>query len=146
MVQYKVKLSEFDIVKEYPADVPRINANLVQMQEVCFNLIDNAYDAMMERKNTFQEPGYRGRISFSAQRKDGILQITIQDNGIGVKKEDMKKIFTPFFTTKASSRKGTGLGLYVIRSIIVENHKGKISFASEYKVGTRFIIELPIAV
>jgi signal transduction histidine kinase len=64
---------------------------------------------------------------------------------MGVKQEDIEKVFTPFFTTKTSSRKGTGLGLYVIRRIITDTHKGKIAFESAHKVGTRFIIELPIA-
>jgi len=57
----------------------------------------------------------------------------------------MEKVFTPFFTTKVSSRKGTGLGLYVIRRILTDNHKGKVMVESGYKVGTRFIVELPIA-
>jgi signal transduction histidine kinase len=145
MVQFKIKLPEIDIIRDYPQDNPRLKANHVQMQEVFFNFIDNAYDAIVERRNTFKEEGYRGKITITAQPKDRVMQIFIKDNGIGVKNEDMKKVFTPFFTTKASSRKGTGLGLYVIMSIITENHKGKISFQSEYKVGTTFIIEIPLA-
>jgi signal transduction histidine kinase len=146
MVQYKVKLSEIDIIRDYSKDIPKIKANQVQMQEVFFNFIDNGYDAIVERRNTLKEPDYRGKITVSVKAKDNILEITVQDNGMGVKNDDIKKIFTPFFTTKASSRKGTGLGLYVIRNIVTETHKGKIAFSSEYKVGTRFIIELPIAV
>jgi signal transduction histidine kinase len=145
MVKYKVKLQEIDLIRDYPQDTPKIKANQVQMQEVFFNLIDNGYDAIVERRNTLKEPDYRGKITFSVKTKDNILEITVQDNGMGVKQDDIKKIFTPFFTTKASSRKGTGLGLYVIRNIITETHKGKISFHSEHKVGTRFTLELPIA-
>jgi signal transduction histidine kinase len=74
-----------------------------------------------------------------------MLEVVVEDNGIGMKDTDAKKVFTPFFTTKTSSRKGTGLGLYVIRRIITDTHKGKISFESAYKEGTRFILELPIA-
>jgi len=94
-----------------------------------------------------KEEGYRGRIVISTHPKieEGVLEIVVEDNGIGIKEQDTKKIFTPFFTTKASSRKGTGLGLYVIRRIIAELHKGKIVFESQYKVGTRFIVELAIA-
>ncbi|MEK6728322.1 MAG: HAMP domain-containing sensor histidine kinase, partial [Candidatus Omnitrophota bacterium] len=54
------------------------------------------------------------------------------------------KIFVPFYTTKASSGKGTGLGLYVIKRII-EFHKGRISVASKYGQGTTFKLELPLA-
>ncbi|MDD5079223.1 MAG: ATP-binding protein [Candidatus Omnitrophica bacterium] len=147
MVQYKVKLGEIDIIRDYPKDTPKLKANLVQMQEVFFNFIDNAYDSIVERKTLLKEPGYRGKIVVSARKSntDNIIEITISDNGMGVRQEDIKKIFTPFFTTKVSSRKGTGLGLYVIRNIITESHNGKINFSSEYKRGTKFILELPIA-
>jgi signal transduction histidine kinase len=148
MVQYKVKLSEIDIVRDFPESMPKIKANLVQLEEVFFNLIDNAYDAITEHRATFKEKGFRGRITFSARNSlDNMLEITVEDNGIGVKDTNTTKLFTPFFTTKTSSRsrRGTGLGLYVIKKIITDNHKGKITFESEYKIGTRFIIELPVA-
>ena len=145
MVQFKIKLSEIDIIRNYPKEIPRIKANLVQMQEVFFNFIDNAYDAIVERRTALKEEGYRGSITITPTPKDNVMQIIVQDNGMGVRSEDIKKIFTPFFTTKASSRKGTGLGLYVIRSIILETHKGTINFHSEYRVGTRFIIEIPLS-
>lgn len=145
MVQYKVKLHEFDLIRDYPKDLPKIRGNLVQMEEAFFNFIDNAYDAINERKITLQEPGYRGQIKISAKAQEDMIQINIQDNGMGVKKDDIKKIFTPFFSTKVSSRKGTGLGLYVIHSIITENHNGRISFDSTYKTGTTFTIHIPLA-
>ncbi len=145
MVQFKVKLSEIDIIRNYPKEIPKVKANLVQMQEVFFNFIDNAYDAIVERRTTLKEENYRGSITITAAPKDNVMQIIVQDNGMGVRSEDVKKIFTPFFTTKASSRKGTGLGLYVIRSIILETHKGTINFHSEYRAGTRFTIEIPLS-
>ena len=146
MVQFKVRLSEIDIVRDYPKETPQIHGNLAQLEEVFFNFIDNAYDAIVERRITLKEEGYRGRVTISAHSKDSKLEITIEDNGMGVKDDDNRKLFTPFFTTKSSARtKGTGLGLYVINKIITEAHKGKISFESDYKVGTRFIVELPLA-
>jgi signal transduction histidine kinase len=92
-----------------------------------------------------KEEGYRGRITISAQPKDSMLEIVIQDNGLGIKEANNKKVFTPFFTTKTSARRGTGLGLYVIRRILTDIHRGKLSFESQYNVGTRFILELPMA-
>jgi signal transduction histidine kinase len=144
MVQYKVRLSEIDIVRDYSRDIPKIKGNLAQLIEVFFNFIDNAYDAIVERRELLKEEGYRGKIVISVHPKieESILEIIVADNGIGIKEQESKKIFTPFFTTKTSSRKGTGLGLYVIRRIITELHKGKITFESEYKTGTRFILEL----
>ncbi len=69
--------------------------------------------------------------------------IEISDNGMGMKPEDKNKIFAPFFTTKSSYKSGTGIGMYVVKRMVEENHKGKISFSSEYGEGTKFSIELP---
>ncbi len=146
MVQYKIKLSNIDIIREYPKDTSLVYGNLTQLLEVFFNLIDNAYDASMERKDALREEGYRPRIRIYTQEADnGYLKIHIEDNGMGVRTEDLRKMFTPFFTTKASSRKGTGLGLYVIQKIITVNHSGKISVDSHYARGTIFTLELPAA-
>ncbi|MFA5118147.1 MAG: ATP-binding protein [Candidatus Omnitrophota bacterium] len=145
MVQYKVKLADFDLIREYPCDLAKIKGNLVQLEEVFFNFIDNAYDAIVERRSTLKEEGYRGKIIIRAQALDAVMRIEIQDNGMGVKEENAKKLFTPFFTTKVSSRRGTGLGLYVINKIITETHKGKIFIESQHTIGTKFIVELPIA-
>jgi len=145
MVQYKVKLSEIDIIRDFKDDIPKIKGNMIQLQEAFFNFIDNAYDAIVERRTTLKEEGYRGTITISAQPKDRYLEIVIQDNGMGVKDANTTKVFTPFFTTKTSSRKGTGLGLYVIKRIITDTHRGKIAFESKHGIGTRFILELPSA-
>jgi len=145
MLQYKIKLSEIEILRDFGDNLPKIKGNSVQLQEVFFNLIDNAYDAILERKQLLKEEGYLGRIIISAKPKNKNLEIIIEDNGIGIKEEDRKKLFTPFFTTKVSSRKGTGLGLYVVNRIITDQHQGKINFESNYKVGSRFILELPTA-
>jgi signal transduction histidine kinase len=146
MVQYKVHLSEIDIIRNYTKDIPKMQCNLIQMQEAFFNFIDNAYDAIVERRDLLREEGYRGKITVSAQHKDESLEIIVEDNGMGIKDDNVKKIFTPFFTTKTSThQKGTGLGLYVIRRIITDMNKGKIIFESRYKVGTRFIIGMPLA-
>jgi signal transduction histidine kinase len=145
MVQFKVKLNEIDLIRDFPEDLSKIKGNMTQLNEAFFNFIDNAYDSIVERRNTLKEPDYKGKITISAKPVNDYLQIILQDNGMGIKDDNNKKIFTPFFTTKVSSRKGTGLGLYVIRRIIIESHHGKISFESEYKTGTRFILELPLA-
>jgi signal transduction histidine kinase len=146
MVQYKVRLSDIDIIRDFPKALSKIYANMAQLEEVFFNLIDNAYDAILERQNILKENTYRGKITISARPdKNNFLKIIVEDNGIGIRDDDSGKVFTPFFTTKVSSKKGTGLGLYVVRRIITDTHKGKIAFESSYKIGTRFILELPIA-
>ncbi|TAN62328.1 GAF domain-containing protein, partial [bacterium] len=145
MVQYKIKLNRVDIVRDYPKDAPAIQGNLTQLQEVFFNLIDNAYDAMMERQEAFKEDSYRPKIRiYTEDTHNGTIRIKVEDNGMGVRPEDAGKMFTPFFTTKVSSRKGTGLGLYVIKKIVAANHQGKISVESNYRQGTTFILDLPL--
>ena len=142
MVQYKINLKEFDLVQNIVDDVPKLYGNLTQLQEVFFNLIDNAYDAIKERQILLKEDGFRGKIEVSAIGADGALEIIVADNGMGIKDLDKKKLFTPFFTTKATAKKGTGLGLYVLDKIIGA-HNGKIAIDSIYKSGTRFTITLP---
>jgi len=144
MAQYKVRLYEIDVEKNIPENLPKLKCNLTQLEEVFFNMIDNAYDAMRERKDTFKEEGYRGKIQISAQQQDSHVKIIFQDNGIGVKDKDKEKLFTPFFTTKVANKKGTGLGLYVIQKII-GYHNGTVSMHSTHKSGTKFEIILPLA-
>ncbi|MCD4781015.1 MAG: GAF domain-containing protein [Candidatus Omnitrophica bacterium] len=144
MASFKIRMSMLKIEKHFGDDIPVIYGNFTQLQEVFFNLIDNAYDAMMQRKEELEEEGYHAKLDIYATRKGKQLEVILKDNGMGVKQEDMKKLFTPFFTTKLSSRKGTGLGLYVIRQLIEESHKGKVIFTSEYKVGSQTRLILPI--
>lgn len=143
MVSYKIKLREIDLVKDIATGLPCLNTNIVQLQEVFFNLIDNAYDAIKERQMILNEEDYRGRIEISVMADQGALHINVQDNGIGIKSDDKRKVFTPFFTTKATSKKGTGLGLYVIQKIIAA-HNGQIRINSVYRSGTCFTVSLPI--
>lgn len=144
MAQFKIKANRIKLVREFTSDIPKIHGNFTQLQEVFFNLIDNAYDAMMQRKEELKENNYDPALRIQAIKRGKKLEICLQDNGIGVKKENMDKIFTPFFTTKLSSKKGTGLGMYVIRQIIEENHGGSVQFRSEYGVGSETVILLPI--
>ena len=145
MAQFKIKLNQIDIARNFNGSIAKIRGNFTQLQEVFFNMIDNSYDAMMQRKEEMREPGYRGKIEISVQEEGHNLEIVMKDNGMGVQEKDQKRLFTPFFTTKLSSKKGTGLGLYVIRKIIEENHGGKVEFTSEYRKGSQTKLLLPVA-
>lgn len=145
MAQFKVKLNQIDIIRNFNHSIPAVHGNFTQLQEVFFNIIDNSYEAVMQRKTELNETDYRGKLEISADTQGQTIEIILQDNGMGVKPEDLRKLFTPFFTTKLSSRKGTGLGLYVIRKIIEDNHGGRVEFSSEYKQGAKTRILLPTA-
>lgn len=147
MVQFKIKIQELKIVRDYDlATIPKIKGNFTQLQEVFFNLIDNGYDAMMQRKNEAKEASYQPTLIVHVFKEDNYAQIIFEDNGMGVKDDDLHKLFTPFFTTKLSSKKGTGLGLYVIKKIVEDNHNGKVEMVSKYMQGTQMKLRLPIAI
>jgi two-component system NtrC family sensor kinase len=74
----------------------------------------------------------------------GQAVICVSDNGCGVPKENLSKLYDPFFTTKEVGR-GTGQGLAISHSIVVDKHGGDISVSSEVGVGTQFTVRLPIA-
>lgn len=102
-----------------------------KIQEVILNLILNSIYAI-EKK---------GEISIKLDEKnESVLKITLKDNGVGIKKENLFQIFNPFFTTKT---RGTGLGLSICKKII-NAHQGSIHVESEEKKGTTFTIELPV--
>lgn len=120
-----------------------------QLVEAFFNMIDNSYEAIEEKEeyNLAEEE----KKTFNAEIKmvvyddpaENATMIRITDNGIGIKEEDKAKIFAPYFTTKASSISGSGIGMYLVKRIIEENHKGKIAFTSEYKKGTEVLVKIP---
>ena len=143
----KRDLSLIDFENSVSQDLPKIHGNFSQVEEVLFNLMDNAYDATLMKQESWNlgkrakpEGEWKGKVSVSArplQREDkGYLEITIQDNGIGMDATARQHIFLPFFTTKGAN-KGTGLGLYVMKRI-VEAHEGEIQVDSEDGVGTTF--------
>lgn len=117
-----------------------------QLQEVFCNLIDNAYEATEMLKEVLspqEKEKFSPQIKIKGEDRVTFFAIEISDNGIGIKEEDKNKIFAPFFTTKSSYKSGSGIGMYVVRRIIEENHKGEVKFKSEYKRGTTFYINLP---
>lgn len=150
MVKIKTASADEWIEKEIAADLPLIEGDSVLIQDVFFNLIDNAFDAIKEKEKHINsgvlkplEP-YKGRVRIFMAKTDSAITIQVQDDGIGIREENRKKIFSPFFTTKASSSKGTGLGLFVIQKIIGA-HQGEVRVTSRYGEGTTFTITLPIA-
>ncbi|MBI4226661.1 MAG: GAF domain-containing protein [Candidatus Omnitrophica bacterium] len=144
VVQYKIKLEELDVSKEYEPDLPLVQGNVNQLADSLFNLFSNAYDAIQSKQERLKPPDYRGAITVRARAMSGRVALTIADNGIGMTPPEAAQLFIPFFTTKATSEKGTGLGLFIIKRII-EHHGGHIQATSQFGEGTTFIITLPAA-
>jgi len=128
---------------------PSIVASEALLQDAFYNLIDNSYDAIQEKMRLInenklgQEGSFDGIIEVTLRQDGSNVEVIIRDDGIGLTRENLRKLFTPYFTTKATSNKGSGLGLCVIRDFI-ERHKGSISCDSEYGKGAVFTIKLPM--
>jgi two-component system NtrC family sensor kinase len=127
-------------VETHLADLPEVICNIGELNQVLLNLIVNAAHAIVESG----KDAATGRIVIATERLPDQVRICISDNGCGIPKANLEKIFDPFFTTKEVGR-GTGQGLALARSIIVEKHGGHIDVQSEPGVGTTFILSLPVA-
>ena len=149
LLQVKHQKDEIDIHFNTPKE-DFIYGSKAQIQEVLFNCLDNAYEAVEEKREFLKKnmkdneyKKFKPFIQVLLEYTDTSSIISVTDNGIGIKPENKNKMFSPFFTTKKLNNSGTGIGSYVIKRMIEENHKGKISFKSEYGQGTTFKIVLP---
>jgi signal transduction histidine kinase len=114
--------------------------NVGELNQVFLNLIVNAAHAIEASGKDVET----GRIGIVTSRADPFVDLEFTDNGCGIPEPNLEKIFDPFFTTKPPG-KGTGQGLAIARSIVVEKHGGSISVQSHPGSGSRFRIRLPIA-
>ena len=132
---HEQSVNNIKVNTHFAPNLPQIIGNSSQLQQVFFNVIVNAEQAMLEAHS-------RGVITVTTERLGGVVKVRLADDGPGISPENMKKLFTPFFTTKAVG-KGTGLGLSICHGIVTE-HGGRIYAESELEKGATFIVELPI--
>ncbi len=139
VVEHRPIFKKVNFVHHLAPDLPTIQADPAQLEQVFVNLINNAAEAM----------GNGGTITLSTRPIDSSsVEIKVLDTGCGIPEENLGKLFTPFFTTKALG-KGTGLGLSIVYGII-KMHKGQITVQSEVAAqaaqpsGTTFTIILPV--
>src|SRR5579864_2265538 len=126
---------DVEIIEHFKPSVPRVFADAHQLQQVFLNILNNAYDAVNEAQRA-------GKIEIATSELDGMIEITIRDNGTGI--SDAERIFEPFYTTKEAG-KGTGLGLSICYGIVRE-HGGEVSCANNPDgVGCTFFVRLPTA-
>jgi len=137
IIQYNVSTLEPELVRNgvkvllnYHSSLPLIKADRDRLNQVFSNLIINAIEAMPRG----------GQIDITTNHQNSNVEINIADDGIGIEEENLRKIFSPYYSTK---NKGFGLGLSLIHSII-HKHQGKISVHSEKGKGARFTILLPV--
>jgi len=132
LVKYEQK--DIDVRLELDKTLPPILMNPTRLIQVFSNIILNAYQAM----------NGKGELVINTKKFDSTIQIRIKDNGPGLDAKSKEEIFTPFFTTK-KEKEGTGLGLYICKTII-DDVNGTIIVNSDEGRGCEFVIELPVDV
>ena len=128
--RHQLEMCKVQLEKKLSSDLPRIKGNGHQLQQVFTNIILNAQQAMPDG----------GRLTISTGAKDGFVEVTFIDSGCGIPKENLPKIFDPFFSTKPVGQ-GTGLGLSVSYGI-VKDLDGDIAVESEAGQGSTFKVRL----
>ncbi|MBU1636629.1 hypothetical protein KKC97_03085 [bacterium] len=126
----------YKLVRSFQSDLPKVEADPGQLNQVFINLIINAADAMNSEMSGVLTVG-----TFQSADKE-IIGGFVEDTGVGIPPEKIKEVIQPYFTTKTEG-KGTGLGLAIVNSII-EGHQGKLNILSEPGGGTRVEFMLPV--
>lgn len=132
-----------ELETEFDPSLPLVPCLPGELNQVLLNMIVNAAHAIAD---TLSESADRkGKIQISTALAQPYAEIRIKDSGSGIAQENIERIFKPFFTTK-SAGKGTGQGLAIAHSVIVEKHLGSIHVESNIGEGTTFIIRIPLAI
>jgi PAS domain S-box-containing protein len=129
-----------DLVADLDPDLPPVLCLPGELSQVILNLIVNAAHAVADMK---EQVGSKGTIKVTTRRDQEWAEIRVTDTGIGIPESVRPNIFNPFFTTKEVG-KGTGQGLALVHSVVVQKHGGSVSFDTEVGVGTTFVVRLPI--
>ena len=157
LVSYEFQLDKIKIINQIDPNLPSIQADQRQLEEILFNLIVNACHAMenggeltitaschseAEGRRISEPRSFASlRMTKTGSQTTDKIRIIIQDTGSGISQDQMKHLFEPFHTTKGD--KGTGLGLYITKQL-VERNGGKISVSSKPDQGTSFKLEFKI--
>ncbi|MBU8870361.1 MAG: PAS domain S-box protein [Gemmatimonadales bacterium] len=132
----EIRRSQTEIIRMFSTNLPEFTSDPMLLQQVFVNLIKNALDAIEE------VPDRSGVVEITTNTDRNRISVTIQDNGVGIPKNDQEKIFDLFHTTKPAG-KGTGLGLSIVHDILYRLG-GNIRLISEPGLWSRFIVELPL--
>lgn len=135
LIRHEATRRQLTIRTELAGDLPLVNGDRVQLQQVVLNLMMNAIDAMRDTPDGWPEILLRSHRDGAA-----VIRVTVEDHGVGITAEQIEKMFDPFFTTKPQ---GLGMGLSISRSII-ESHQGRLSAVSRSSGGTMVHFTLPV--
>jgi len=154
LLEHRLRQAEnrtaIEVIKKYDK-IPLISCYASQLNQVFFNLLNNAIDALEMPFNPENSPKQSSQVNIihpqikisTEQTESNTILIKIADNGPGISESIRWRIFDPFFTTKPPGS-GTGLGLSISYQIVVQRHKGQLSCSPLSGEGTEFVIEIPI--
>jgi PAS domain S-box-containing protein len=132
-----------ELITDFDAALPAVECHRAEFNQVILNLIVNAAHAIADANG--DKSSERGTIKISSALAGSWAEIRISDTGPGIPEEIRHRVFDLFFTTKEPGR-GTGQGLAIAHSVIVDKHGGKIEIETEENRGTTFVIRLPVDV
>jgi len=135
----KQGLEEIEIETELERPLPVLHADRNKLAQVVLNLVQNAIQAV-EQGGTVRIRSRSGRVANAEGTYRPSIQVSVEDTGAGISREDLDQLFIPFFTTRVS---GTGLGLPICQRI-VQAHGGDIRVRTRANEGSRFIVTLPL--
>ncbi len=124
--------------------LPDVTCMVSAVNQVLLNLICNAAHAIEDKAKGGAPASEKGTIKVATQTDGNVVTIAVSDTGVGIPENIRDRVFEPFFTTKDVGR-GSGQGLAISRSIVVEKHHGTIDFESKVGVGTTFFVRLPVS-
>jgi signal transduction histidine kinase len=135
---------EFNITieKDYDESLEKINVIPQDISRVFLNIINNACYAAYDRKKKSSDNNFSPTLRVSTKKLKDKVEVRIGDNGNGIPKDIIDKIFQPFFTTKPTGE-GTGLGLSLSYDIVTKVHGGELKVETQEGNGTTFIIQIP---
>jgi len=141
----RAKDKSFNATLETNCDdtIGKINVVPQDIGRVILNLFTNAFYAVDEKKKQEGNSNFSPKVSVSTKLNKNNVEISVKDNGNGIPKKVLDKIFQPFFTTKPTGQ-GTGLGLSMSYDIITKGHGGELKVETQEGTGTTFSISLPI--
>ncbi len=131
-----------ELETDFDPELPPVPCVPGELNQVILNLVVNAAHAIADVVG--DGANAKGRIRISTRRRGSTAEVRVADTGCGIPPEVQASVFDPFFTTKEVGR-GTGQGLAISRAVIVEKHGGTLTFETEPRKGTTFVVRLPLA-
>jgi PAS domain S-box-containing protein len=138
---HQLRVHQVELVLELDPAIPPIMADHNRLEQVFINLVTNAVDAMDEKQGRPEYGNSEKLLKIKSFAENGVVSVTVSDNGIGMSNEVIGKLFEPFFTTKDVG-KGTGLGVSISYGI-VKDYEGTIEINSKIGEGTTFKVKFP---